>query len=78
MNAQPNAGWDSPKLRAVAAGCTFFVALGWLWLPSLDLGRTRNRSFPLLLRDYHNVQDKVDYDCASINVNRDSGYKIDR
>jgi hypothetical protein len=28
LTAQPNAIWDSPKLRFVASGCTFFVALG--------------------------------------------------
>jgi hypothetical protein len=28
LTAQQNAIWDSPKLRFVAAGCTFYVALG--------------------------------------------------
>jgi hypothetical protein len=28
LTAQPNGIWESPKLRFVATGCTFFVALG--------------------------------------------------
>jgi hypothetical protein len=28
LTAQPNAVWDSPKLRFIATGCTFCLALG--------------------------------------------------
>jgi hypothetical protein len=48
LTAQQNAIWDSPKLRFVAAGCTFYVALGLALAAQFALKKGAQAAAPVL------------------------------